>query len=179
MSSSFSFTPDQVAGAQMGLGALGGLTSMLGSIGQYEAAKAAGKRAREAAEANALILEELGAQAAAEERRGTRKLISAQRAAFAANGVNPGTGSALDITLSSAFEGEVSAQRAAYGFDSRAYQERINGLLAGYRADTAAGSILAQGLGQGANTILGGATAALRTTQEAPTPTGAGRVKVP
>jgi len=182
MSSGASFTPSEVGGAQLGLGILGGLTGALGAIGQYNAAKDAGQRAQEAAEANAQILEELGAQAASEERRGTIRLVAAQRAAFAANGVNPGTGSALDVLFSSAFEGEVSAQRARYGFDSQAYQERINGILANFSAETAAGSILSQGLGQGANTILGASAAGLRTLQESPTPTGAGasgRVKVP
>ncbi len=157
-----------LGGLQAGLGVVGGITSIIGAVKQADAAKAAGRRAQEAAEANALILEELGLLALAEGRRNTLRLISDQRAAFAANGVNIGTGSALDVALDTSIEGEVAAQLLKYGFDTQAYQERVKGALAAFSGNVAASSILQSGLIQGTNTILGGFNEGLGTFLDAP-----------
>ena len=125
-----------------GLGVLLGaqaLTQILGGV-------AADQQAKD----NADILEDLGIVAYQDRLRDTRSLISSQRAAAAASGGDPNSGSALDIQLDTAGEGTLDALRARFGFKSRATAEKNAG-----RAALVSGGVGALG------TILGGTVTAL------------------
>jgi len=159
-----------VAGLQAGSGLISGIAGIFQSRSAAKAARAAADRAIEAAEANALLLEKMGNRAASETRNANTRLLMQQRVAYAANGVNVGTGSALDVALDGAIEGEVEALRVKFGFTSAAYQERVRGIISAYRAESAASNIETSGLTQGLSTILGGATSALGTLAQKPTP---------
>lgn len=164
-----------IVGLAAGSQALGGLFSGIAGIRAGGIARDAGERAREAADANALVIEELGRQAASEERRVTRRLLAKQRVGFAKSGVVGSTGSALDILLDTALEGEVIAMRAKFGFDSEAFKERLRGIQAEFQGDVIANNALASGLG----TILGGVSRAGTTLAGLPAPADPGTITIP
>ena len=144
-----------IGGLQAGLGALQGLGSIASGIGAAKRAREAGNRAREAAELNAQLLEKLGFMAQAEQIRNGQLLLASQKLAFAVNGVNISTGSALDVALDTTVEAAVAGLRAKFGFESQAYQQRIEGLLAGFTAESTAANLQVSGIQQGTTTILG------------------------
>ena len=136
-----------------GLGVLLGaqaLTQILGGV-------AADQQAKD----NADILEDLGIVAFQDRMRDTRSLISSQRAAAAASGGDPNSGSALDIQLDTAGEGTLDALRARFGFKSRATAEKNAG-----RAALVSGAVSSLG------TILGGTVTALGQNPTTTTPAG-------
>lgn len=78
-----------------------------------------------------------------EQRRKTAALISNQRTAFAANGVDINSGSAVDVQADTAGLGELdalnirnNAQREAYGFQSQGMNYSAQSDLYKYSADT-------------------------------------------
>lgn len=118
----------------------------------------AGRYAKQAADYNASVSE---AQAVDAEKRGevavsrqraiTRGVIGAQRAAMAAQGQDPASGSALDVQLDAAYLGEIDAQtlrtnsqREAWGFRVQAQDSRVRGQIA-----------QAEGQSRAVGTILG------------------------
>lgn len=157
-------TLGQIGGLQAGAGFAAGIGQIAGAISASNAAQSAADRAIEASEANAVLLEGLGRTAKAEQSRLARSLISSQRVAFARNGVNVGTGSALDASLSAAVEGSVASLRAQFGYESQAYQERTRGILAAFGAESSASNILTTGLTTGLSTVLGGGVRGLGTS---------------
>lgn len=108
--------------------------------GQREAANAQAN----AAEANAKIAEVQAQQAreigGMEEQRilkQMRRVLGAQRTAFAAGNVDPSEGTALDLQLETALEAKTDAEiaranamRQAWGFDVEASQQRMAGRYA-------------------------------------------------
>lgn len=82
-----------------------------------------------------------GQRASNRQRVATRQTIGAQRAAFAAQGVDVGSGSALDVQADTAELGELDAAtianeaaRAALGYRAQAADSRQRGILAGLEA---------------------------------------------
>lgn len=78
-----------------------------------------------------------GREAELQQRRGTRGMIGAQRAAIAASGVSVGSGSALDVQTDTAHLGELdaltlrnNAAREAWGFDVQAADLRAKAAMA-------------------------------------------------
>ena len=116
-----------------------GLTQILGGV-------AADRQAQD----NADILEKLGIVAQQDTMRETRRLIGSQRAAAAASGGDPNSGSNLDIQLESSAEGTLEALRARFGFKARAVAAENEGKAA-----------FVSGITSGVGTILGGSVAAL------------------
>jgi hypothetical protein len=129
-------------------------------IGQLKA----GAAQKELAEFNARMAEQRAADAVARGaedegrfRAGVRTLIGQQRAGFAAQNVDVGIGSAVDVTADAAFLGELdaltvrnNARREAWGYSVEAENFRRGGSAASSAAKWGA-----------AESILGGATSLL------------------
>lgn len=143
------------------------LLSAGGAIQQGNAQAAASRHQAQVAEMNATLADrqardalERGKLAEQEKRRETARLLGAQQAAFAANGVDLTMGSPLDTIAGSAALGEIdaltirsNAAREAYDFDVQGMNQRANANLARAQASSAkTGSLLSAG-----STILGGA----------------------
>lgn len=109
---------------------------------------------------NAALLRKLGLINANEERRFNRALIGSQ---IAAAGPSGGSGSSLDIILSAAVEGEVTALRTAFGFNQQAFVAEQRGKAA-----------KRSGLIRGAGTILGGFQRTVNAQPATRTPVGIG-----
>jgi len=151
-----------MAGAGLtGLGSLGGVgladvsggLSAFSQIGGGIASFVQGKK-------NAKMLKELGIIAAREERVRTARLLGAQQTAAAASGIDPTSGSALDVQAETALEGEIAALMAQFDYDSQAEVARNEGTQA-----------LIGGLQNAAGTILGGQLAKLGQNPRTRTPT--------
>jgi hypothetical protein len=87
-------------------------------------------------------------------RERNNRLMGAQRAAYAASGVDLASGTPLDVLSSSAGVGELealtvrnNAAREAYGYTAQATQYEAEGRLAGYRGTTGAIGSLLSGIG--------------------------------
>jgi hypothetical protein len=105
-----------------------------GGAYQYHAQRQAGKYEQDVAEQNAQIARQGAADArargqeeAGQQRMKTRRFIGAQKAAIAASGIDPTTGSALDTLSESAAFGELdaltiqnNASREAWGYQTQA-----------------------------------------------------------
>ncbi len=131
-----------MAAATMTLIALGAMAAgtAVSAVGQIKA----GNRQKEAGDANAAILEARARDARAlgtdEEQRyraNVRGLIGSQRAGFAAQGVDVGSGSAADVQADAAYLGELdaltirnNAAREAWGYEVEADQARKGGEIA-------------------------------------------------
>ena len=116
-----------------------------------------GQSEKQAADYNAKMMEQSaqdtiqrGADSAAEHRQKVKKMISSQVVGYAASGVDPNTGTPLDVGVETAGMGELdalrivnNAQREAWGLNTQASLVRYRGKMAG-RAGTmnAVGSIL-------------------------------------
>ncbi|WP_454911120.1 virion core protein, T7 gp14 family [Stutzerimonas chloritidismutans] len=104
-----------------------------------------------------------GGVAADEQRKTTQQVIGAQRAGFAANGIDVNTGTAGQIQNDAAALGELdaltimnNAAREAYGYRVQAMDQRQQGKLAKYQGKMEAiGSILG-GAEKGAMFAAGG-----------------------
>lgn len=151
-----------LGGAELAL--LGSVVGAAGSIQQGKAQAAAYNAQAQANEQNSRIAErqaqEEAASGAREERlirRQTQQEMGAQRAMFAANGLDSSSGSPLDIQTGTAFNGEMDAlttrrntsfnvwgmQNQAVGYRNQARADRAaakNAKTAGYIG--AAGSLL-------------------------------------
>ena len=92
---------------------------------------------------NASMLRKLGVISADEERVRTRRILGAQQAAAAASGIDPTSGSAMDVQGDTALEGEIAALMAKFDYDAQAAVvegEATESLMAGFQ--NAAGTIL-------------------------------------
>jgi general stress protein YciG len=148
----------------MGLAGMG--ISAYGQVKAGKAAKAAGESAAQQQEFNAKVAElqaedalQRGADEESRFRTSVRGLIGSQRAGFAGQGVDVGSGSAADVQADAAFLGEQDAQqiqrnaeREAWGFRVEAEDRRKAADVArkGGQAAATAGKWGAAG------TILGG-----------------------
>lgn len=154
-----------------------GFTSVAPGISQIAGGFAANRQAG----VNADRLREFGDIEAGETRRAGRRLAGSQIAAFAASGVDPGSGSAIDIAAETAAETELAALRAQFGFDERAFVE-----------EQAGRSALISGLTRGTGTIISqlqeefvipeesdfsGSRSGSRSKPSAPRPPSVGKVK--
>lgn len=123
------------------LAATSAVLGVVGGVQQARAAKAEGEYAQAVAEENAKI-KELQAQQATQignieeerHRRRIRQMLGAQRAAFAASGVEMGSGTALEVLGDTAGFGEQdalairsNALREAWGFRVGAADDRNQG----------------------------------------------------
>lgn len=129
------------------------LSNVLGAVGSYEQ----GKYLDKVSKVNAGISMRASRDAlkrgyieADEQRQETRQVIGAQRAAFAANGIDVNDGSAAIVQDDTAALGELdaltlmnNAAREAYGYRVQAMDQRQQGKLAKYQGKMdAIGSIL-------------------------------------
>lgn len=151
----------------IGLAIYGAYQSSKGSIAAGNAAKkagdaglVAGQRGQELENYNAAIAEEQATDAItrgkdeeARFRQGVKALIGSQRAGFAGQGVDVGSGSAVDVQTDAAYLGELDAYtiqqnavREAQGFHVQAENARRRGVM-----DLEAGQNR-QAEGQGAQT---------------------------
>lgn len=162
-------TVEGSAGASGGAGAAGalfGVAILASTIGGAYSAYASGRENRRIARFNA-AMQQIRARDAifrgqiAEQslRTKTRRLIGAQRAAYAGQGVDVESGSALEVQADTAYQGELdaitirnNAFREAFGLEIDAAQTMQAGQWA-YRA----------GINNAAGTILGGASSAAGT----------------
>lgn len=129
------------------------ISNVVGAVQSYEQ----GKYLNKVAKVNAGISERAGRDAvkrgnidADEQRQQTGQVLGAQRAAFAANGVDVNSGSAGQVQNDTAAIGELdaltlvnNAAREAYGYQVQAMDQRQQGKLAKYQGKMdAIGSIL-------------------------------------
>lgn len=166
--------------------AIGGLAlSAFGAVQQGRATKKAGTLANEAAQAEAGIIDYNAAvadqQAADALTRGqeqeqqvrsaTRQVIGSQRAGFAAQGVDIGVGSAVDVQADAAFLGELdaltvatNAAREAHGFAVQATDLRNRADVTrrtGVNQERGANAAGNAAYVAGAANVIGGATSLL------------------
>lgn len=107
------------------------------------------------AESQAKEVEAAGEKKAGLHRRKVRQKIGSQRAALAAQGIDVGAGTALDIQADTAFFGELDAQQIrnnaylqAFGLKEEGRQRRIQGKFdASAKRSAARSTLLAGGLG--------------------------------
>lgn len=102
-----------------------------------------------------------GAQAETIQRQRTGQIVGAQRASFAAQGIDANTGSATDVQSDTARIGELdaltirnNAAREAWGYQTTGFNERQQGLLTERSAANTAAGIRASSYG----TLLTGAS---------------------
>lgn len=146
------------AGAALTVAGLG--LGVLGGIQQANAARADGKYQQQVANNNAILAEQnatdayrRGALEEEKHRATVRRAIGSQRAALAANGLDLGTGTPVDLVTESAKFGEMdaltiraNAAREAWGFQSSAEQYRADGRAARASGNNAAnGTLLTTG----------------------------------
>jgi hypothetical protein len=140
-------------GVGMALTAIGGLQAA-------DAQKKQGQYQQKVAENNALTQRwaaddaiTRGVVAEDRQRERTRALIGQQRAAMAANGIDVGTGTALDLQADAANEGEFdamtirsNAMRQAWGLQTQADNTVADGAMAAFAGDQkATGTLLSTG----------------------------------
>jgi hypothetical protein len=172
-------------GAFTTLAIVGGVSTLFSAGSQIKAggqAKKAGELEQQAANAQADLSDwnakvadlqaedaiQRGAEEEARLRRGVRQLVGAQRAGFAADGVDVGFGSALDVQADTAEQGELdaltirtNAAREAWGFKVEAQDLRYQAGIMRRTGVAAAASGRARQTQQrlgGASTVLGGTT---------------------
>lgn len=154
--------PMVMAVGSIGLGLIGGIQSA-------NAQKAEGAYQAKIAENNAIGAEQQARDASLrgsideeKQRLRTKQMIGSQRAVLAANGVDLGSGTAVDLVGESAGFGEMdaltvraNAAREAWGFTEQAKNYRTQGRMTKWQANNAAkGTLLttaANALGQGAS----------------------------
>ena len=152
----------------LGLAAAGTATSVYGQHKAGKAAKEAGESQAQREEYNAAVADlqaedalVRGAEEESRFRTSVRGLIGKQRAGFAGQGVEVGSGSAADVQADAAFLGELdarqiraNAQREAWGYRVEAADRRMGADVArrgGQAAQTAA-------RWGAAGTVLGGSS---------------------
>ncbi len=132
-------------------GAMTGMSSMLGDLDLADIGSGisafsqigGGIASFSQGKSNASMLRKLGVISADEERVRTRRILGAQQAAAAASGIDPTSGSAMDVQGDTALEGEIAALMAKFDYDAQAAVvkgEATESLMAGFQ--NAAGTIL-------------------------------------
>jgi len=153
--------------ASLGLNLASAATSAMGQYRQAGAITEQGQYAAQAALQNATLAKAQatdattrGAYAESLQRQGTRQLIGSQRAALAAQGVDIGSGTALDVQSSTAYLGELdalmvrnNAAREAWGYQVEAGGYTQQAQMAKAQAENTAAGMR----GQAFNTLLTGA----------------------
>ena len=135
------------------------LMGAVGTVTSFNAQRQQGQVAQDAANANASILEarsqqatnEANARAAIQQRQNAR-VMGAQKAAFGASGVDVNSGTALDVAMDTATEGELQTSLIRYGgsvtaqtLAMQAANLRRGGAAAADAANTGAWSTLLTG----------------------------------
>ena len=106
----------------------------------------AGFSARSGARSDARTLRDIGRISAEDVRRSGARVKGAQLAAFGAAGVDPGSGTPLEVLRNTAEEVELEALREKFKFDSAAHQLRREGDVALTRSILGAASTLTDAL---------------------------------
>ena len=114
---------------------VGAFSQLAGGIGTFAQSQSVAKGHRR-----------IGRIEAAQVRRDTRRLIGRQQVTAAANGVDPSSGSSLDIQAEAALDGEVSALRARFARDSHAAAIESEGRGALFASFGRAGKTLLGGM---------------------------------
>jgi hypothetical protein len=120
----------------------------LASIGQAATQLVGGLSTKSAAGKNAKLLRRQGKAAETEIRREGLKLRGAQRARFASAGVDPNTGTPLDVVLESEEQARLAARRRRMAFESEADIQERAGSIAAIQGLFGAGSTLLGALRQ-------------------------------
>lgn len=155
-------------GAAWALGASAAVAAA-GTAVAYNAQREQGKASAKIAENNARMAEDQKRDALAigdvESQKATwrsRQVIGAQRAAIAANGLDPGIGTPLELVGEAALFGEVDQQtirlnagRNAWGFNARAIDSRNQGKLSKWSSNQQANATLLSGLANTASAVGG------------------------
>lgn len=150
---------------------LSSFTDISGGIMAAASSMAAGDEARRVAGYNksSLLLaaqdaRQRGADAAAEHRQKVKQILSRQNVAFAANGIDSSSGSALDTSADTAQMGELdalrimnNAQRVADNFTAQAKWQKYQGDQAWTASRIGAFAAMASGGGKAASGVLGNA----------------------
>lgn len=118
-------------------GLIGGIVQMGGAMMSAAGAQAEGAKAKQIADANALRLEKQGRYQARQIRRKASYVNGQATAQAAANGMAI-SGSALDIIMDSAVQGEIDAANAVRNNNDDAHIQRLEGEAAVQRANNAA-----------------------------------------
>lgn len=141
------------------LSAIQSVSSLAGAYGQSEAMKAQGAFAKQTADANARLAQikaqdakSRGEAAAIQHLGKVDQMVSSQRAAQAANGVDINSGSAASVRSSSRMLGELDAQtirnnawREAWGYQVESNNQRSQGEFAQLSANAQASNTLLTG----------------------------------
>lgn len=118
-------------------GLLGAGVQLLGGMMSAAGAQAEGAKAKEISDANALRLEKQGRYQARQIRRKASYINGSTTAGAAANGLMI-SGSALDIIMDNAVQGEIDASNAIRNNNDDAHIQRMEGDAAVQRANNAA-----------------------------------------
>ena len=132
-------------------------------------------------EAQAVQAQQQGEQQIMQVRRRTRQIIGKQRAAFAGNGIDLGTGAPVDVAADTEAASQIdqatirtNVALAAWGFKTQANNERFGGKVARIDANNQATATLIGGVtnAYGDYTSNGGLRAPAAKPRSAPAPRG-------
>lgn len=129
------------------------------SYAQGQAQKEASEFNAKVAENNAMAAEQQGQFDAQQIRDKNRRLVASQRAAYAASGVDPNSGSPLDVYRDTKISGELEALTAIYTGRTSANAQTAQASLDRARANSASNA----GTLGAASSLLGGAVSATGT----------------
>lgn len=119
------------------MGMLSGGLQLMGGMMGAAGAQAEGAKAKQIADANALALEKQGRYQAGQIRRKASYINGDTKATAAANGLAM-SGSALDIVMDNAVQGEIDAANAVRNANGEAHVQRLEGEAAVQRANNSA-----------------------------------------
>lgn len=118
---------DAVIYAGLAISALSAAVSGTAAVQQGQTARTQANMNADAAKDTARSIENQAASVAADQKMKSRRIIASQVAAAGAGGVDPGTGSPLDLSAEAAEFGELdslriinNAQRTAWGYNTQA-----------------------------------------------------------
>lgn len=121
------------------IAALAVVSAAVGAYSAYSSAEAqsdASKYSAAVARNNAMVAQQQAEFDAQQIRDKNRRLVSAQRAAFAASGVDPNSGTPQDVMNDSSIQGEMEALAAIYtgrtSANAHTAQARLDDSRAGY-----------------------------------------------
>lgn len=124
---------------------IGAGLQLVGSFASASGAAAEGRRAKEIADVNAYRMEQQGRYQARQIRKKVSYTNGEAKAQAAANGMMI-SGSAFDIILDSAVQGEIDAAHAVKAGNDNAHSERLQGSAAQERGNNAAMSHIIGGV---------------------------------
>ncbi|MBF0164472.1 MAG: hypothetical protein HQM01_08265 [Magnetococcales bacterium] len=155
-----------MAQASLAMSGIGAVTSMIGQQQSAAAQSAAAhynaqvaRNNQQIAQQNADLAQQEGQARLTQQRMKSRSLMGAQRAALAANGLEIGSGSALDLQADSAMLSEWDARMIQYNTDKSAWNYTVQGQDFGAKAgllDAQGTWASAAGNVAGMNSLLGG-----------------------